>query len=229
MVQAASTPYDNDEILRLREENFRRRSTHNFPDECCLALRREILEAQTGAMFGTPEPEGPPQIFIIIGPPASGKSTIANEIKQSLDVKIVDSDEIKSRLPEFSKGHHARVVHEESSLLNGEVLEKALEQRVNVIYPVVGRKSSVILSQAFRFNAYGYDVHLYCKHISPDKAAQRAVLRFITGEIDSVTQEIIHRFVDPLYILEEVRDLPLRTYIEIRNNDIFKTRKLITE
>ena len=58
------------------------------------------------------------EVTIILGPPAAGKSTIANEIAVANRSAILDSDEIKKTLPEFEGGKGTGAVHEESSSLS---------------------------------------------------------------------------------------------------------------
>lgn len=55
------------------------------------------------------------ELTIVLGPPAAGKSTIANELAVANRSAILDSDEIKKALPEYEGGVGASAVHQESS------------------------------------------------------------------------------------------------------------------
>ncbi|MGL5892240.1 MAG: zeta toxin family protein, partial [Bacteroidia bacterium] len=82
------------------------------------------------------------QAYILIGLPASGKSTIANAIAEDYGALILDADYAKRKLPEFlGLPFGATLVHEESlEIIFGEessngyqsLLQKAVEYGINL-------------------------------------------------------------------------------------------------
>lgn len=129
--------------------------------------------------------------FIIIGLPASGKSSIANEIAEDHGAVILDSDYAKRKLPEF-KNHlyGASIVHEESSqILSGfsgaqpgkldSLFELTIRQDKNIVIPTIGQNPSkiVALTESLKEH-WNYEVHLILISISKKNATIRAIRRF---------------------------------------------------
>ncbi|MBW4972077.1 zeta toxin family protein [Roseovarius mucosus] len=146
------------------------------------ALKRWSEDAKSFA--GTDGPAADRVATIILGPPASGKSSIAEELAMQFRAAILDSDEIKKTLPEYEGGIGAARVHEESSDLANE-LELALRSEgVNLIVPKVGGSPGSVRSAISRFKADGYQVRLVNMAVSTDEAYRRMIGRFIsTGRI----------------------------------------------
>ena len=81
------------------------------------------------------------QVNIIIGYPASGKSTISNQISKFSQARIVDSDEVKKLLPEYCNGLGVEKVHEESKQIMRTMLKKhCVANNENIVLPIVGAK-----------------------------------------------------------------------------------------
>ena len=146
---------------------------------------------------------------IIMGPPASGKSSIANPIARSLGASIVDADEAKKILPEFNNGIGASAVHEESSVLSDLVFSDLMEQGDNLVVPKVGADPDKIKDVIKRLKDNGYEVDLVDMVVNADEAFRRMIARFIaTG-----------RLIDPKYI-EKVGNLPTETYNILRKEGV---------
>ncbi len=129
------------------------------------------------------------QAYILIGLPASGKSSVAAFISEQNGAIILDSDFAKRKLPEFSKyTWGATAVHEESNqIINGfvnnpnEVLsvhERATKLRYNVVIPKIGQDTNSILSICQRLKRAGYTVHLTLVSLFRKEATIRALHRF---------------------------------------------------
>lgn len=129
---------------------------------------------------------------IVIGLPASGKSTIANKIADNLGAIILDSDFAKRKIPEYEDNPAgASLVHEESDFLvfgaNLEdkpndfkcLFEECIEKDLNIVIPKIGHNEHKINSLAIVLDKLGYSVHLVCVSLDRRLATQRAINRFI--------------------------------------------------
>jgi hypothetical protein len=145
------------------------------------------------------------QLTIILGPPAAGKSTIANKIAIASRAAILDSDEIKKALPEFDGGVGANAVHEESGDLANMLSENMRLRGTNIILPKVGDKLSSIQKQIDLYRGSGYTVRIVNMAVSPENAYQRMIGRFAaTG-----------RIIPPSYV-DYVGAKPSETYRRLR-------------
>ncbi len=167
---------------------------------------------------------------ILLGPPAAGKSTIAEELAITGRAAIIDSDEIKKTLPEYERGLGAARVHEESSELADRLEAVLRRQGANVMIPKVGGNPKSIRKVIDRFKAEGYSVRVVNMAVTADEAYRRMIGRFIsTG-----------RIIPPDYV-REVGETPSATfrtlkeegkadgYAEIDNNGGFTDPKPIRE
>jgi len=146
---------------------------------------------------------------IVLGPPASGKSSVANPIARKLNAAILDSDEAKKTLPDYQGGVGANAVHVESQILTNMVEDIALDQGVNFVFPTVGSKRDKIYGMIRRFQKAGYDVTLFDMVVSAENARIRMYNRFIkTG-----------RLIMPEY-LDEVGDNPTITYNTLKEQKV---------
>lgn len=146
---------------------------------------------------------------IILGPPAAGKSTIANPVARSKGAAILDSDEAKKFIPGFNGGIGANAVHDESSAMAKSQLKRLSETGVNIVIPKVGDKAAGIQELVGLLNSYGYSVEVINVRVSAENAATRSLGRFIkTG-----------RFI-PIDLMKRVGERPSDTYIELRDRGV---------
>lgn len=125
--------------------------------------------------------------YIVIGAPASGKSTIADKIARNKKAMIIDSDEIKKTLPEFNNGVGANAVHLESKAINELVFEKAIKNNDNMLLPRVGHKASDLANIKKELKNNGYSVDLILSDVTPAEAFKRMINRFIdTGRLINI-------------------------------------------
>ena len=170
------------------------------------------------------------ELTIVLGPPAAGKSTIANELAIANRSAILDSDEIKKTLPEYEGGVGASAVHEESSNLAKELQALMIERGTNIVLPKVGHSASSIRDVISLYKNKGYKVRLVNMDVTPENAFQRMIRRFVsTG-----------RIIPPEY-LDKVGSNPSATYktlkqegvadgyAEIDNNGGFNEPKTVRE
>lgn len=141
------------------------------------------------------------QATIILGPPAAGKSTIADRIAQARGAAIIDGDEAKKTLPEYGDGVGAHAVHEEAQDIINMVLERAIDNGDNLVLPKVGKNLDSIERLISDLKEDGYRVGVINMTVPTDTAYVRMIGRFIeTG-----------RLVNPDYF-RGIGDSPTRTY-----------------
>lgn len=154
------------------------------------------------------EPARERKAVLILGPPAAGKSTVANEYLSSMRARLIDSDEVKKLMPEFEGGRGAGAVHEESSFIAAnDLLEPALRRGDNIVRPTVGTDAAKIRRQVEALQRAGYEVHLVINELPALKAARRAWMRFASEE----------RWVDPRYIFD-VGDRPRAAFDAVKRD-----------
>ena len=179
--------------------------TIDINNEARKKLRLDIVKE----LYGKGAKKQERQAYIIVGLPASGKSSMANPLEVETGSLIIDSDMAKERLPEFieSNGQRADQVHLESQIISEEVLKIAMQNGDNMILPIVGKSEKSIMSKYDRLKAAGYDVHLRLVDLPIEKTIERAVNRFReTGRlvpIDYITNEVGYRPVQNYVIMEK--------------------------
>lgn len=132
-----------------------------------------------------PVPENPvkfdKELIIVMGPPAAGKSTLANPIARSKNASIIDADEAKKLIPGYDDGVGANVVHEESSQINHIVFESAIQTGENIVLPIVGGNANKVISKYINpAKQQGYRVTLVDMMVDPNEALNRMYGRFVS-------------------------------------------------
>lgn len=122
---------------------------------------------------------------ILIGPPAAGKSTIAEKmIAPQMGARILDSDEVKKLIPEYRNGIGAGAVHEESSAIAKEHIAQTVRRGDNILLPKVGDNPAKMENEIRRLQGAGYTVDLVLMDVQPKEAFARMIGRFIgTGRL----------------------------------------------
>lgn len=157
---------------------------------------------------------------IVIGPPAAGKSRYATPKLKERDAMLIDADEVKGRIPEFTKtGGLAGIVHEESSAINKRILANAVERKANFVLPQIGDNPEKLKSTLRNLKAKGYnDVELVLVHSDSNFTTRNAVNRFKKGEEFNGKQ--INRLVDPRMIAG-IGNKPRNNYFDLRKDPEF--------
>lgn len=200
------TPYDTPEVRGARAMQAAIPQTADIATPERHALREQVANR----LYGTGAATKAREAWIVLGPPAAGKSTVlAAPIAEQRGALIIDSDSAKPLIPEYANGNGAAAVHQESSdIVNGIVLARAMRAGDNVVLPLVGKTPRNITAIADRLQEQGYRVHALLNDLPPEQAAQRAVTRF----------EETGRFVDPNYVLNEVGTNPRRSYAALKTH-----------
>jgi len=138
-------------------------------------------------LYGTGAAKKEKKMFIVMGLPASGKSTFANAIKEETGSIIIDSDFVKERLPEYDGGIGAQAVHVESKDIASIIQDKAILNGDNIILPIVGSSGGKIEKLQNLANVTGYKLYLQYIEVPREIAIVRNVKRIVDDG----------RFVDP--------------------------------
>lgn len=159
-------------------------------------------------------PDGPlenAEAILIIGPPAAGKSKTAEHIAEMTRSAIWDSDESKGLIPEFRGGIGAASVHNESKAMNSIIGARLMENKTNMIVPLIGHTPSSIIQKAEFLKSQGYkNVSLVLVDVHPDAAMARMASRYLkTG-----------RLIELDYF-NSVVDKPPAAYEATYNNPVF--------
>lgn len=124
--------------------------------------------------------------YLIMGPPAAGKSTLANKVLRQIGGVLVDSDEFKQAAPEFDNGLGAAQVHEESAVEAKRLLDGLATTGANIVHPLIGSEKNVS-GLGDLLEAAGYTVHHALVDLPPTKYIERASKRFLgTGRVISI-------------------------------------------
>ncbi|MCF6406903.1 zeta toxin family protein [Chitinophaga filiformis] len=155
--------------------------------------------------------------YILIGPPASGKSTVANKIAEKEGAIILDSDYAKRKFPEFEYECGATLVQKESNniifgfkndnplKLEG-VCKLAVNEAYNVVIPKVGQEPDKIVKLAEFLAETNYEVHLTLLYLKRREATIRALHRF----------NETNRYVPLGYVFDNVGNDPLLCYYVLK-------------
>lgn len=135
---------------------------------------------------------------IIIGLPASGKSTVSDTLLKDGGYLLVDADEAKKLLPEFADGLLAGIVHEESGDITAGLFADAIANGDNICYPTVGGGLESLKRKIKMLHDANYEVTLTYVDIPHQEAVKRVMKRF----------EDTGRFVEPNIILGNVLENP---------------------
>jgi len=147
-----------------------------------------------------------PVATIILGPPAAGKSMIANPLARKYDAAILDPDEVKKIMPEFAEGIGSNATHVESKRITQDLRDLMIANRNNIVVPTVGAKPEKISRQIADYKKAGYKVNLVDVAVPADEALRRMLLRFLGS----------NKLIPPDYLIDEVGDLPSQTYNLLR-------------
>jgi predicted ABC-type ATPase len=125
-----------------------------------------------------------PQAIMMVGGPASGKSTLIKDMNTKGFV-TVDADEIKAKLPEFLIGVGlgdkgiANSVHQTSARISSEIIRRATERGLNVLVDSTGANLPVYkqLMDDFKARENPYNIRVLAQHVPKDLGVNRAVAR----------------------------------------------------
>ena len=142
--------------------------------------RHKLHEDIIAEIIGDAHPSDHPEVTFLGGGPGSGKSTVASKIGLAKDAVVVDSDRIKTMLPEYDAlplETRAWATHEESSWLANEVYTRALASHDDVTYDGTAADYDKLSARVEAARESGYQVDATFVTISVEEAERRAIER----------------------------------------------------
>ena len=170
--------------------------------------------------------------IILLGLPASGKSTVAQVMSDMQGAYIVDSDFAKRKFPELAFPNGASWTHDESANLvhtaaDG-VLARCLKEGANIVIPKVGAKASSIISVYDTLIGHGYSVSLGLVWLDPKIALQRAIKRYQKSKRYVPIFKIMSDDKKPKKVFEElVKTLNLESHVHLSSDVAINTPCII--
>lgn len=153
----------------------------------------EVLEVLHGkARRFSPQVAQDRRALVVLGPPACGKSGIAESFAGRLQAALIDADDAKTEIVEFEEGRGSTAVHHESGLLAIHVLAETVRQGENLVLPKLGGAPAMLARYVELLRAAGYAVVAAYMNVPFDEIIRRLAKRFLeTG-----------RIVDPAFVRE---------------------------
>lgn len=171
-------PYDT---IKTRE-NLRMRIVHELFDNERLFDDDKTRLGRGGAKPIGKEPIKAQTAYIIIGLPASGKSSVANTIADYTASYLIDSDIAKRKLKEYKNDGGASLVHDESSGLADMLLTECTKAKYNMVIPRIGSNFEAIKKYCETFTKKNYAVFLVLVELDRQYATIRAYNRYLETE-----------------------------------------------
>lgn len=165
---------------------------------------------------------GPPKIFIMMGPPGAGKSTI----KRQFDIKNyvnIDLDEIKKLLikcfPNDKSIFGFGVIHQLKRFAKY-LLETAIRENMNILFDTTGRMKDVVTNVINTTNSANYQQYIIIISTSRDNCLQRAEMRNrIETDREPMTPEMINGAYDSF--IDTSKDKGTLSYYLLSNPELF--------
>ncbi len=131
------------------------------------------------------------RLDVVIGPPAAGKSSaLVDPISREYGSRVLDSDDVKARLPEFDGGLNSSYLHNESRLVWKKMQARAVALGDNVVLPIVGGKQSSVEKTIQPYLDAGYSINLHYMELDANKAIGRGLNRYLSNG----------RYIEPPYL-----------------------------
>lgn len=178
-------------VSSFRKDGDRKKLSDQIVQELLTKKRLdndEEIKLGKGGAFPKSSVKTERNAYVIIGLPASGKSTISNLVADKYGAFILDSDYAKRKLPEFDAlPFGATLVHEESDkIIFGEnnpskfksLFDYCIEEGSNIVLPKIGSNTDGLATLIELLKKNNYKVHLTLVELDRIKSTQRALIRF---------------------------------------------------
>lgn len=120
-------------------------------------------------------------IFILLGGRGgSGKSWFKGRVYDPSEFVVLDADEIKEMLPEYQEWN-AFQVHEESGEIFDAITDFALSLGLNIVHDSTLKTEKKAIELIQKFKEEGYRIEVHYMYLPRDKAAKRALKRFLNN------------------------------------------------
>lgn len=149
-----------------------------------------IKEIFKNSKNAKPEKGEKPTFIVLGGRGGSGKSKFNGLVYDKSKYIVLDADAIKELLPEY-KGYNAFEVHEESSDILKRALQKAQKAGLNVVLDGTMKSFNSTEKHLKSFDDAGYNIEMYYMHLPREKAAERALGRFMGDNGRYVPLEVL--------------------------------------
>lgn len=146
--------------------------------------RAQLHESILGDFLAGSATAAEPLVLVVAGGPASGKSTLLEELDVPPNAVRLDPDRIKEHLPEYVAlgaikfAGAASLVHEESSDIARLILDQTLRDKRNVIFDTVGdSEPGKFVGKLEDFSNAGYEIDVVYADVAVELALERAAQR----------------------------------------------------
>ena len=164
----------------------------NIAKSCLNELRlpEEDITLDKGGMLPHSILKKKCQFYLIIGLPASGKSSISENLADITGSIYLDADIVKRKIPEFSVDTRgASLVHLESNYIlrpssdmgnipEYNIMVNCFQNKCNIVYNMIGDDFKWLKQMILMVKEKGYEVHLLLVELDRLKCVQRAYQRF---------------------------------------------------
>lgn len=212
------TEFDNASVISARARNAGQSLTPEPPPS---PQRMEMRRVVADEIYGAGAPVKERNAYLVIGPPAAGKSTlVAEPLAQKTGSLVIDSDAVKAALAKRLGVplERAGLLHAESSdIAENGLIGRAITAGDNFVLPIVGKTREKLVQMGRELKSQGYKVHLVLSDLPIEQATERAVSRYTSKLAKDPKQA---RFVDPEYVLS-VSDRPQQNYEAIKQLPIW--------
>ena len=158
------------EILKVRKEDAVARGLNE--------IRSAVLDNEGHLIDYSGTISHGKKLIILIGLPASGKSTVANIISAREEARVLDNDEYKKMFKEYRDGCGSSLVHDESQDVEKAILKKAMAAGENIVLPKVGGSPNKMAAVVEQAKAAGYTVSVQYVDLAWNKSLSRMLSRF---------------------------------------------------
>jgi hypothetical protein len=212
---------------KYRSDAARERLRRQVVDELYTQKRPahdDDIRLGIGGALPRTTPKQEHQAWLVIGPPAAGKSRVCGPLADKTGSIILDADYAKRKLPEYQNGKGASLVHDESSALifggtksggrftpgiDPALGALAMKDRLNLVIPRVGDSIEGVRSYRDSLASRGYGVHLVLVALDRCKTTRRALARYQSPE---------KRYVPLAHVFDDVGNEPLLVYFLCRDD-----------
>ena len=159
----------------------------------CLSKARlpeENINEDEGGMLPNTALKKKSQFYLVIGLPASGKSSISEKLADMTGSVYLDADIVKRKIPEFKVDTRgASLVHLESNYIlrpssdfgkipDYNIMINCFQNKCNIVYNMIGDDFEWLKEMILMVKEKDYDVHLLLVELDRLKCVQRAYNRF---------------------------------------------------